>query len=462
MAAALASLVAVAHSSPALRPRYGGTARIEVPGVVPTPDPAAALADVEAAAARDALLPLVFETLTRAGGTGLQPLLADSWQSEAGDRRWRVHLRPAVKLHDGTPLTAALVTQSLNNATSGWTAKEAGDAVVIESDRPLPDLPWQLADLRHAIVVKGQSALPLGTGPFRLERWEPGRRLVLAANDGYRGGRPFLDAAQIEMARSVREEIADLEAGRADLVALSPPDVRRVLQRALRVQTSRPLELVALVFDTRRPGGSQESLRAAAAGAIDRSAICATLLQGQARAADALLPEWLSGYASILGARRDPATARTIVASLPAGRHALSLEYDAADALVQVVADRVAVDLREAGLAIMMTTASRLAAAPPDGRLVHAFLQPTTPDRALAALLAPLGLAAADAPAAGSALEDTARFEQALLERSVVVPLVHVPRIYALGGRLQSSNGPLVTQTGRLNLADAWLHEEKP
>jgi len=465
VAAALACLVTAAHgrsAAPMDRPRYGGTVRMEMPAAIPTLDPAAAFPDAVSSAARDAVLPLVFETLTRVDASGLQPLLADSWKSEAQDTRWRFHLRPGVRLHDGTRLTAARVAAALQTFDSGWTVKEAGDDVLVESDHPMPDLPWELANLRRAIVVPGPSALPLGTGPFRVDRWEPGRRLVLAANEAYPDGRPFVDAVQIEMGRPFRDEVVDLEVGRIDLAPLLPQDVRRVSQRGLRVAASGMRELVVLVFDTRRPGASQEALRASVALAIDRSAICAVLLQRQADVADSLLPDWLSGYASLFAARYDRVAARSIVASLPLGRRALSLSYSASDPIAQAAADRVAVDVREAGLALTIAPASGNAAPPPDARLLRIPLEASTPERALASLVAPLGLESAGSPVPGSPVEEVARFEQALLERRLVVPLVHLPQIYGFGSRLQRSDGPIVTASGRLSLADVWLREDKP
>jgi peptide/nickel transport system substrate-binding protein len=464
-AAVLACLVTAAHggsAAPMDRPRYGGTLRMETPAAIPTLDPAAAVPDVASSAARDAVLPLVFDTLTRVDLTGLQPLLADSWTGEAQDTRWRFHLRPGVRLHDGTSLTAARVATALQTFDNGWTVKEAGDDVVIESEHPMPDLPWELANLRRAIVVSGPGALPLGTGPFRVDRWEPGRRLVLAANEACRDGRPFVDAVQIEMGRPIRDEVVDLEVGRVDLVPLLPQDVRRVSQRGLRVAASAMRELVVLVFDPRRPGASQEALRTSVAVAIDRSAICAVLLQHQAEVAGSLLPDWLSGYAAVFAARYDPAAARSIVASLPFGRRALSLEYAASDPIAQAVADRVAVDLREAGLALTIVPASGNAPPPPDARLLRIPLEASIPERALASLVGPLGLASAGSPVPGSPVEEVARFEQALLERNLVVPLVHLRQIYGFGARVRRSDGPLVTPSGRLSLADVWLREDKP
>jgi hypothetical protein len=47
--------------------------------------------------------------------------------------------------------------------------------------------------------------------------------------------------------------------------------------------------------------------------------------------------------------------------------------------------------------------------------------------------------------------------ERALLQPHVIVPVVHVPALYAIGDRLESFAGPIVLPSGGWNLADAWL-----
>ena len=46
----------------------------------------------------------------------LEPQLASSWESLDGGRRWRFKLRPGVKFHDGSPLTADDVVFSLERS----------------------------------------------------------------------------------------------------------------------------------------------------------------------------------------------------------------------------------------------------------------------------------------------------------------------------------------------------------
>ncbi len=439
------------------RPRYGGTLRIELPGAVQSLDPGSPCAEPAECAARDALLPAVFETLAGLDPEGVpQPLLAESWQGEALDTRWQLRLRPKVTLHDGTTLTPADVASVLRTANPSWTVAETADGVRIESASSMPDLPWQLCDPRLAIAVPRGSPVPAGTGPFRVERWEPGKRLVLAANAAHRNGRPFVDSVQVEMGRAPQEAVASLETGRADIVMLRPQDVRRAIDRHLRLATSRPMELVALAFDPRRPVASSEQVRTALALALDRDAICAILLQHQAEVASALVPDWLTGYASVFRARFDRGAARSIVASLPAAQRALSLTYPAGDPIALPVADRITVDAREAGLTLR-TAASAASSMPPDVRLVHVSVQGLTPESAVTAVARALGMSGVSDTDEGSPIERSARFERAIIEPRIVVPLVHLSRTYALGVRLAHSNGHIVSANGSLDLADAWL-----
>jgi len=60
-------------------------------------------------------------------------------------------------------------------------------------------------------------------------------------------------------------------------------------------------------------------------------------------------------------------------------------------------------------------------------------------------------------PEPGEPLDTVLRTERALLERSVIVPLVHVPELYAVSPRVEAWNGPAVLASGPWNLANVWL-----
>jgi len=319
-----AVLSALAVCGAATRPHYGGTLRVEM---------RAAPAALDAAAADAApLRSLVFETLVRidaaAAADAPQPCLAVSWQHDAAAKRWQFNLRPGVKLHDGSPLTAAAVAASLQAALPGMTITAAGDAAIaIHANRPLPDL---LLDLAH----NGW----LDTGPFRPAAFEPGRRVTFTANEDYWGGRPFLDAIEVQFGRGLRDQLADLELGKADVVEVGPTDLRRASGNSRSVWSSTAVSLVALAFAPDHAGDSR--LREALALSIDRAAMHTVLLQKQGEPTAALLPQWMSGYAFAFPTAPDLPRARALANTLPPAARTLTLTYDSSMRAARSLAER--------------------------------------------------------------------------------------------------------------------------
>jgi ABC-type transport system substrate-binding protein len=416
------------------RPRYGGTLRVEMQAAARALDPAET---------PERLAALIFERLVRLDEHGRpQPALAVSWQSSPGGRRWQFHLRPGVKFHDGSALTPAAVVASLPASANGWTAGPIADGIVIRSDHPLPNLLSELAAARNAIVLRAPGGALSGTGPFRVTQWEPERRAVLSANQDYWDGRPFLDAIAVQMGRTPQQQILDLELGRADLVELSPGDVRRASQGGMKVWASAPVTLLALVFDP----SVDARLREALALSIDRAAIQSVLLQKQGEPAGGLLPGWVSGYAFLFRTAR----ARQQVASVAP----LNLSYGG-DPLARSIAERIAVNAREAGIRLLVSAQ----AAKPDVRLVRARIRSIDPGAALAGLASSLGLGElpglADAEACYAA-------ERSLVDDFRVIPLVHLPEIYASRTAVRTWQTPGLLKTGEWRLEDVWLAPERP
>jgi ABC-type transport system substrate-binding protein len=447
------------------RPRYGGTLRIETQTVVQSLDPMAAGAAAGDQALRDRVAPLVYEPLATVDPEGgLRPVLALSWERDQRGARWIFRLRPAVRLHDGSTLDAPRVASSLAAREPAWRVGSAGDAVVIETDRPHPDLPWELADSRFAIAVRTAAGALLGSGAFRIDRVEP-RRVLLRAFEDHWAGRPFVDTVQIDEGRLLADQLTSVELGHADLVAVRPTDVRRLAQRGVRTASSRPLDLFAIVFEPHRSGPVDESIRATVASSVDRTALATVLLQRQAEPAATLLPSWLSGYGPSFVGDLPAAIAPAAVAALPVERRTFVLRVDPADGLAQEIAARVSVNVRESGITMTVQVPAGLAPRP-DARLIRVKLEASSPDRALAGALAGFGPRAAaladyrSIPGAGQPLESVLNTERVLVERGVIVPLVHVRELYALGERVDSWSGPVILGSGAWNLANVWVRPE--
>lgn len=443
--AAALSLLALAHDAGAARrPRYGGTLRVEMSAAISVLDPAA----TGEATAR--LAPLVFDRLVRIDRHGRpRPALAVSWSHDAEYRRWQFRLRPGVRFHDGSPLAAgAAVAAVLESALPpGFKVQPGGDILAIDCPRPTPGLAMDLGR-RGYIFARDGGGAAIGTGPFRLARLEPGQRAVFTANADHWAGRPFLDSVEIAMGRTAREQWIDLEVGKADVVELAPAEARRAAERGRPVWSSAPMVLLAVAFEEGRP--ADKRLREALALSIDRIAIHNVLLQRRGEISSALLPQWLSGHEFLFRSEPDLDRARRLARGIPPAARALTLAYPAGEPLARAIAERIAVNARDAGLAVHVSARHQR----PDARLLMLPLASPDPAQALVECAAALGYPDWPRQDTPAALYDS---ERALLEDGRVVPLFHLPEEYGAAPRVRVWAPPAVGRLGGLRLADVWL-----
>jgi len=403
--------------------------------------------------ASDNVASLAFEGLIQFDSAGeAQPALAVSWSHSADAKRWEFRLRPGVKYHDGYPLTVEAVGGMLQRYLTRATVGISGGSVVVESDHPMPGLLSELAQPGARMAARSGDGSLVGTGPFRVAQCEAGKRIVLAAFDDYWGGRPFLDSITVEMGRSYRDQFLDLELGKADIVELPPDAVRRAADRGRKVWASAPLDLVAISF----PRG-QAKLRTALALSIDRAAIHNIILQRQGEVTAAVLPQWLSGYAFLFPTGADMARARALVTELPASARSFQLGYDASDPLEHIIADRIALNARDAGITVQVVAGGR-----PDATLTRTRINYFDPALALAEMAAALKLGDKAVPAGSAGPESLYIAEKALLDTNGVIPLYHLPQTFGVSARVKTWMTPGVAASGDLRLAGVWFEREKP
>ena len=438
------------------RPRYGGVLRVEMHEALTNLDPDEWPAN-GMESAKEKLIPLIFERLVRLDENNRpQPALAISWQHDSKNKRWRFRLRLDVKFHDGSPITADIAATALRASAANWKLSTQGDTLAIDSDTPMPDLLFDLAQASHSIYLRGSDQKVYGTGPFQLTGWDPGKRAVLAANEQYWAGRSFLDGLSIVMGRPLAEQMLDLELGKADFIEVWPNELRR-LPKETKTWSSSAHILIALAFERGRPASEDARLREALALSIDRAAMHNWLLQKQGETTAALLPQKLSGYAFLFSAKADLKKSRQLV-SKPGQPASLNLAYDGFDPFSRSVADRIVVNAREAGIAVNVSSRPLNS----DIRLLRLPIRTPIPESALASLLASLRLTD-DAPIPDtSSIEAAYAAEYAALSSYRVIPLFHIPEIFGSSPRLKTWMTTGIDQFGDWRFDDMWLDMEKP
>lgn len=282
---------------------------------------------------------------------------------------------------------------------------------------------------------------------FKLETWEPGRRAVYRADEAARGARPFLDTIEIEMGRPLREQAIDLRLGKADVIELGPDELRRQTDGRV-LWASSPVRLIALVFGAKV---DDARVRETLALAVDRAAIHNVLLQRAGQISGSLLPQWLSGYAFLFPAAPDMAKARALANSAPPAARRITLAVD--DPSLQLIADRIALNARDAGLTVTLVPRGSEGMV----RLAEFRIESGEPAKALAAIAAAFGLTA---PARADTPEALYAAERGLIEDFRAIPLFHLPDIYGVAPRVEG--GPGITPAGEWNFDRLWLEDARP
>jgi len=425
------------------RPRYGGNLRVETVDAVTN--------------TADFLRPLVGDTLTSLDSQGNpQPRLALRWESQNGGKRWQFWIRPEAKLPDGSLLTATLVAQSLTALTAQshrWqSVRASNNSVIFDSDAPMPDLPAELASPLNAIVYADASGAAIGTGPFRIAGSSP-TSIVLKANSDYWHGRPFVDSIDITGQRSVRSQWLDLNVMRTDVAEVPPEAIRLAEQSRIRTAISPVNELLVLKISDVTPQLQDVHLRQVIADSIDRNSILNFIYQKQGEATGSLLPNWMTGYGMLFDSSQELATARDLRAGLPYVP-ALTIAYPSGDSTLQLIAERIALNIRDAGLNVQ--TAPDSATLKADMRLVRLRLPSETPAVALAGIADQLGMTMP--PLTSNGIESIYRAEQAMLSTYKVVPLLYLPTAYAASSRVRDWH---VDKMGTLSWQEYWLEDRK-
>ena len=439
-------LIARSNARAETRPQYGGTLHISISTSTASLDPA----DISNAAGTRNLVVLIFDTLVTVDAAGRpQSGLAESWLSAPGDRGLEFRLRRNVKFHDGSPLTGEIAAASLRKTNPAWSVTAAGDLVTIDSEAAA-ELLQEVALPRNAIAKRDSSGNISGTGPFHIVDWQAGKRLVAGANEDYWNGRPFVDEIDIDMGRNSRDQMNALESGRSELVDVAPEQMHRAVSPRYELLRSSPIELIALKFAKEPTSAQEKSARDALRLSIERQSMHNVLLQGAGQPTAGFLPTWMSGYGFIFSTEPDRLRAQQLRDQIP-GVPSFTVGYDSNDPLARLLAERIALNARDAGLSVQLNASAT------DLRLVRIRLASCDPWISLQALNRELGLPPIEAKA--GSVEQLFASEQSMLASGRIIPLFHLPVAYASTTNLHDWT---LTPGGTLKLAGAWLKSPQP
>ena len=262
---------------------------------------------------------LLFDALVRKDAHfRLQPDLAESWETP-DPLTYIFHLRTDVRFHNGQPLTARDVVWTLESMRNGTVITPKASALASIDRMEAPDahtvilhlrhadasLLWNLSDGATGIVPYGSGQdfqqHPIGTGPFRFVQQEVDKDVVLERNPLAWNGVPVIQRLRFAVVPDAMTRALELQKGSADIaVNAFPADMAWSLRSDphLVVASVPGNNVQYITFNLRDPYLRHLRVRQAIAAAINRPLIISTLLHGQARLAESLLPPKHWAYAS--------------------------------------------------------------------------------------------------------------------------------------------------------------------
>ncbi|MBL6454617.1 ABC transporter substrate-binding protein [Belnapia sp. T6] len=227
------------------------------------------------------------------------PDLAESFESDPQAMRWVFRLRKGVRFHDGSPVRTADVVYSIMRHKTGPSlgsaivanvasvAADGPDSVVFTLTSPDVSFPLAMSELHMSIVKEGTTEFsrPIGTGPFRIETFQPGVRTIGTRNPEYWvPDRPYVDGFELIPLSDMQSRVNALLAGDVHLaVNLRGVGIDQVRQStAAKLLTTPTAGFASVHMRVDMKPSDNLDLRLALAHLMDRRRFVEVVLRGQA------------------------------------------------------------------------------------------------------------------------------------------------------------------------------------
>lgn len=243
------------------------------------------------------------------------PVLAEKWEQSSDGKRITFHLRDKVAWSDGKPFTSKDVAFTFNairetKAPTLWKTYFASvdkletpdpHTVVVTYTQPYAPalMAWTVGIIPAHVYGGGPlteskgNREPVGTGPFRLARWEPGKRLLFEANQNWWHGRAHLDEVELDVGQ--QKQLDALRKGTLDFAEV--PDVNAWTTEAqtpdfldrFEQATSVGSLFRTIAWNMQKKPFDDKRVRLALTMALDRQRVIEDVLVNQAQAMSAPL-----------------------------------------------------------------------------------------------------------------------------------------------------------------------------
>jgi peptide/nickel transport system substrate-binding protein len=251
----------------------------------------------------------LYDTLVRLDDNGNPtPGLASSWTASADLTEFTFTLRPGVKFHDGSVLTADTVKRNIDRSialggrVSGTMLESVKGIASVEvlNDQqvklvlkaPSGQIPFFMGGVGGMIASAasvtgdafGVTFSPVGSGPYRLKSFESNVKTVMTRNDEYWGGTKGRPAGfEHHYVPDGRARLNALRSGQANVVLIDPRQIPEAKGAGLTVQINEKNGVWDIYVNLSRAPLNNLKVRRAMMHAIDREALAEALSFGSGK-----------------------------------------------------------------------------------------------------------------------------------------------------------------------------------
>lgn len=274
--------------------------------------------------------------------TEIEPALATSWTQSQDGLVWTFKLRQGVTFHDGTPFNAQAVKFNIDRQLppqmtddmpyASFTFDPIKQVDVVDDDtvrfvlkKPYAPFLANMAMVMAAPIVSPTAVKkygadfiqhPVGTGPFKFERWVRSQQVVLVKNDKYWGKKALVDRLVYKTTKENAVRASELMTGAVDMIdGVDPNDVKKLESSGMKVIKDPGMNINYMGFFCHKKPFNDVRVRQAISMAINREELVKYLYQGYSQVANGPLPSFIPGYdPKLKPAGYDPEGAKKLLA----------------------------------------------------------------------------------------------------------------------------------------------------
>ncbi|WP_251553703.1 ABC transporter substrate-binding protein [Neobacillus muris] len=273
---------------------------------------------------------MLYDRLVTYDGTDteVKPQLAEKWDISDDGLTYTFYLNKEAKFHDGTPVTAEAVKYSFTRAIDvgksaagqfkGVINKDSFEIVddhtiKIKLEQPFAPFIKTLGTVFGNIVNPklaehhgddlGESYIAdkdMGSGPYVLESWDRGQKLVLKANEDYWGTSPTMKTVNIQIVNEPSTARLMLEKGEIDLIddTMLSPDVMKQMEdtEGIEIVKSPGYAIDDIAINMEKEPLDNVKVRQALAYAVNYDSINKDILLDAGKRVGGIIPEGMFGY----------------------------------------------------------------------------------------------------------------------------------------------------------------------